>query len=264
MLSPEGAGGVPEIIPAIDVLGGRCVRLRRGDETQATDYGDPVDRAERYAAEGASWIHLIDLDAAFGRPPGALEVVGRVAERTGLRIQLGGGLRSLKSLEAARAAGAGRLIVGTAALEEPGFLARAAEYCGSDLVLALDLRNGRPLVRGWLAKAPLGLDAALKLAASAGVEQLLITDVAADGTLSGVSPSSYEPALDTGTGILAAGGVATLDDVRVLARLARRGLSGIVIGSALLRGEFTLGEARCAARLAAGPSFRGAFGNDRR
>jgi len=252
-------GRLPEIIPAVDVMAGRCVRLLRGRERRATGFGDPVAMAERYAAQGASWLHVVDLDGAFGRPgPGtALEAVRTITGRTGLRVQFGGGVRTLGLLSSALSAGASRVIVGTAALEQPEFLARAAGVLGSEVVLALDLRRGRPLLRGWVREAPLTLPEALALAKAAGVRRLLITDTSRDGTMSGIRASTYEPALDRGFDVQAAGGVASLADVRSLARLAPRGLGAVVIGSALLRGAFTLEEARLAADPFAGRASEG-------
>lgn len=238
-----------EVIPAIDLLGGDVVRLRKGDPGAATIYpSDPVRLAQDFRAAGARRLHLVDLDAALGRGPQALGLLERIVALGNLDVQYGGGIRSCALAQQALSAGASRVIAGTAAMEHAGFLDDLAASCGAErVVLAVDVRGGRLLVRGWQADSGRALGDALELARRAGVTRLMITDTAADGTLGGIDPSTWEQALDQGFRIIAAGGVGSLDDIKRLAGMAPRGIEGVVVGKALLDGIFTLGEAQEAA-----------------
>jgi phosphoribosylformimino-5-aminoimidazole carboxamide ribotide isomerase len=230
------------VYPALDVLEGRVVRLREGHREQVTiEGGDPVAAAERFAAEGARWLHLVDLDGAFsGAPDPAL--VRRVAA-VGLPVQVGGGYRSPELVERALAAGAARVLVGTAALDA-GSLAGAARF-GEKLAVAVDARDGRIAVEGWTREAP---DTPAELAercAAAGIRRLLVTSTRRDGTLAGPDVGLLESVLAAGLPVIAAGGIASLDDLRVLREL---GCEGAVTGSAVWSGRFTVSQAVAAAR----------------
>ena len=236
------------IIPAVDIMGGKCVRLVKGDPDAATVFGnDPVEVARQFAASGARRLHVVDLDAALGRPAQGLAVLEALVNATGLSVQFGGGLRSLESLRQARLAGATWVITGTAGLADQSFLASAAAEHGENLIVALDVRDGRLLVSGWREGAALTMPAALEAGAACGVRRLMITDAGADGTLGGVDPGVMQPALGRGFRLVAAGGVAGTGDVRRLVAAGGPDLEGIVIGSALLRGRLSLAEAQAAA-----------------
>jgi phosphoribosylformimino-5-aminoimidazole carboxamide ribotide isomerase len=234
------------------------VRLRQGKADAVTfSDPDPVAVARGFADAGARRLHIIDLDGALGRPSGGLEVLRRVVSAVDIPVQFGGGLRDMASLTAALEAGAAWVICGTAALDMPGFVSEAARTCGDRLIVALDLRRGRPQVRGWQGDAQVGLAAALDLIGASGVRNVLVTDTAADGTLVGIDVLVLQPVLDRPFGVIAAGGVSTLEDVTKLAALAHRGITGIVCGSALLAGRFALGEAQAAAECAAAAAMDG-------
>ena len=226
------------IYPALDVMEGRIVRLREGRRERVTvEGGDPVAAAQRFAAEGATWLHLVDLDGAFSGEPD-LRLVERIAT-VGVPVQVGGGYRSLKSIEAALAAGAARVLVGTAALDD-AFLGAVAARFGDRVAVAIDARDGRVAVHGWTREATeTPAELALRCAAS-GISRLLATSTTRDGTLSGPDLTLLRSVLASGLPVLAAGGIATLDDLRALREL---GCEGAVTGSAVWLGRFTVTEA---------------------
>jgi phosphoribosylformimino-5-aminoimidazole carboxamide ribotide isomerase len=231
-----------EVIPAVDVLDGRAVRLSQGRRDAITlEGGDPVALAQRYASEGASRLHLVDLDGAFsGRP--SLELVARIAAAGGLPLQVGGGYRTIDAIGGALSAGADRVMVGTAALE-PGFVEAAVERFGAGLVVAIDARDGRVAVDGWTISSETTAADLARRCADAGVSRLLVTSTARDGSLAGPDLALLEVVLPSGLPVVAAGGVASLDDLRALREL---GCEGAIAGSALLAGRFTLSEALAA------------------
>ena len=230
-----------DVIPAIDVLEGRCVRLSEGRRDHVTiEGGDPAAAAARFASEGASRLHVVDLDGAFsGRPTtGLIEKV----TAAGVPIQIGGGLRDPDSIQAALDAGATRAIVGTAALAEGSgsSLTRLVERFGEQLVVAVDAKDGRVVSKGWVADSNLpARDLALRCA-EAGVRRLLVTSTRRDGSLAGPDMRLLAEALESGLPVIAAGGIASLDD---LAALRDLGCEGAVVGSALWAGRFSLSEA---------------------
>ena len=227
------------MIPAVDVLEGRAVRLHQGArERIAIEGGDPVALAERFAAEGAARLHLIDLDGAFHGQPSA-GLLERIARAAPVPIQVGGGYRSSGAVEAALTAGAERVIVGTAALS-PTFLAEAAPRFGSSLVVAVDARDGLVTVDGWTRASELTAAELADRCAAAGVRRLLVTGTSRDGSMAGPDLGLLDSVLPCGLPVLAAGGIAKLDDLRALQEL---GCEGAVVGSALWRGSFTIAEA---------------------
>lgn len=230
------------MIPAIDVLEGRAVRLAQGRREAVTlEGGDPVALARRYLPEGATRLHLVDLDGAFtGRP--SLELVERLANATQLPLQVGGGYRTLESIAGAIERGADRVMIGTAALE-PGFLESAAQRFGDGLVVAIDARNGRVAIDGWTRAADATPVELATRCAEVGVERLLVTSTVRDGSLAGPDVALLEEVLPVGIPVIAAGGVASVDD---LLRVRDLGCEGAIAGSALLAGRFTLTEALAA------------------
>ncbi|HWG56197.1 MAG TPA: 1-(5-phosphoribosyl)-5-[(5-phosphoribosylamino)methylideneamino] imidazole-4-carboxamide isomerase [Gaiellaceae bacterium] len=227
------------IYPAIDVLEGRVVRLEQGERTRVTvEGGDPVAAALAFAREGAEWLHLVDLDGAFSAR-GSLDLVRRVAAATHVPVQVGGGLRTLDAVAAALDAGAARAMVGTAATDLT-FLRTAAARFGDRLVVAIDARDGRVAVEGWTRASELSPVDLAHACADAGVTRLLVTATRRDGTLSGPDLGLLREVLAAGVPVVAAGGIASLDDLRALRDL---GCEGAVAGSALWRGRFTLAEA---------------------
>jgi phosphoribosylformimino-5-aminoimidazole carboxamide ribotide isomerase len=224
------------VIPAIDVLEGRCVRLSEGRREQVTiEGGDPATAATRFMAEGATWLHLVDLDGAFsGRPtPGLVERI--VA--AGVPVQAGGGLRDLDAIQAALDAGAARAIVGTAALHNVDSL---ADRFGDRLVVAVDARDGRVVTDGWMSESEVTPASLARQCADAGVQRLMVTSTRRDGSLAGPDLSLLANVLEAGVPVLAAGGIASLDD---LGKLRDLGCEGAVVGSAIWSGRFSLTDA---------------------
>jgi phosphoribosylformimino-5-aminoimidazole carboxamide ribotide isomerase len=228
------------VLPAIDVLEGRVVRLHQGKRESVTlEGGDPVAAARRFAAEGASMLHLVDLDGAFSSSP-SLELVRRVAEAAdGLPVQVGGGYRTVEIAEAAVEAGATRVMVGTSAVD-PVFLAAAVARLGERLVVAIDARDGRVAVEGWTKESELGPGELAERCAAAGVTRLLVTSTRRDGSLEGPDLPLLAEVLEAGLPVLAAGGVSSLDDLRAVRDL---GCEGAIAGTAIWSGRFTLAEA---------------------
>jgi phosphoribosylformimino-5-aminoimidazole carboxamide ribotide isomerase len=231
-----------EIIPAIDVLGGRAVRLAAGQRDAVTlEGGDPVELARRFASEGASRLHVVDLDGAFSGVP-SFALVERVSRAGGLPLQVGGGYRTLEAVATALDTGAERVMVGTAALT-PGFLEQAVERFADSLVVAVDVRDGRVVVEGWTEASDRTPGYLARRCAALGVARLLVTSAARDGSLAGPDLALVEDITPAGIPVLAAGGIAWLDDLRAL---EQRGCEGAVVGSALLAGRFTVAEALAA------------------
>jgi phosphoribosylformimino-5-aminoimidazole carboxamide ribotide isomerase len=231
-----------EVIPAIDVLEGRAVRLSQGRREAVTiEGGDPVDLARKFAADGAQRLHLVDLDGAFSGTP-TLHLVEQIAAAGALPLQVGGGYRSIETIAAALAAGANRVIAGTAALS-PAFLDEAAARFGDALVVAIDVRDGVVAVDGWTRASELTPGDLARRCVEAGVARLLVTSAARDGSLAGPDLELLAEILPCGLPVIAAGGISSLDD---LVAVRDAGCEAAVAGSALLRGRFTLAEAAAA------------------
>jgi phosphoribosylformimino-5-aminoimidazole carboxamide ribotide isomerase len=230
-----------EVIPAIDVLGGRVVRLSQGRREVVTlEGGDPVELARRYADDGAARLHVVDLDGAFDGVP-SLGLLEAIASAVDLPIQVGGGYRSSATIEAALAAGADRVMVGTAALE-PGFLEEAKRFAEA-VVVAVDVRDGRVAGEGRTSSPDVTAFELPSRCASSGARRLLVTSTTRDGSLAGPDLALLSEILPVGLPVIAAGGVASLDDLRALRDL---GCEAAIAGSALLAGRFTLPEALAA------------------
>jgi len=215
------------------------VRLSQGRREAVTiEGGDPVELARRLRSEGARRLHLVDLDGAFSGTP-TLDLVERVAAAGGLPLQVGGGYRSHDAIASALAAGADRVMVGTAALS-PAFLAEAATRFGDGLVVAIDVRDGEVAVDGWTRRSGTTAAALAADCSATGVKRLLVTSTARDGSLSGPDVELLAEVLEAGVPVIAAGGISSVDD---LLQVRGLGCEGAVAGSALLSGRFTLAEA---------------------
>ena len=228
------------VFPAIDLRGGRCVRLVQGDFGRSKEYdADPVERAREWERRGARALHVVDLDGAVEGRPAQLDLVGEIARSVGVPVQVGGGIRTLEDLRAAREAGARRIVLGTAAVEDRDLRSRAVEELGADLVVAVDARDGVVATHGWMSSSGVGvLDLAEELAAG-GVATVLYTDVSRDGT--SVGAALEETAAVAGfVPTIASGGVRGAEDVLALSKID--GVVGVVVGRALYEGHVTLEE----------------------
>ncbi len=234
------------IYPAIDLRRGAVVRLQHGDPQRQTIFGDdPRAAAERWAAAGARWLHVINLDGAFDHNGAANWRALQQIARVGPHVQFGGGLRTSEDMQRAFDAGAQRVILGTVAVERPSLLQQAIQRFGpSRILVALDARDGIVRTRGWQADGGVSaLDLGRRVRA-AGVLTVIHTDIARDGVLRGVNAAaSSSLARHTGLQVIASGGVATLDDVRRTLHVAAQGLCGLIIGRALYDGALELAEA---------------------
>jgi phosphoribosylformimino-5-aminoimidazole carboxamide ribotide isomerase len=229
------------VLPAIDVLEGRCVRLAGGDPSRVTiEAGDPVDAASRLAAEGAPFLHLVDLDGALWGSPSFSLLVRVVEAAGGTPVQVGGGYRTLESIDTALSAGAARVMIGTAALDSR-FLHAAVARFGDRLVVAVDARDGSVAREGWTETTEVKPPELARLCAAAGVARLLVTSATRDGSLTGPDLELLRSVLDASDlPVLAAGGIASLDDLRLVRDL---GCEGAILGSALWSGRVALSEA---------------------
>lgn len=232
------------LLPAVDVAGGKAVRLTQGEAGSETSYGNPVDAAQEWVDQGAEWIHLVDLDAAFGRGNNHA-VIRKVIKNTPRRvnIELSGGIRDDASLEAALSTGAKRINLGTAALENPEWAAHVIAEYGEAIAVGLDVRGTTLAARGWTQEGG-DIWTVLGRLEDAGCCRYVVTDVTKDGTLKGPNLELLREVADrTDRPVIASGGVATLDDLVELRELVPHGIEGAIVGKALYAKAFTLAEA---------------------
>jgi phosphoribosyl isomerase A len=231
-----------ELLPAVDVAGGQAVRLVQGAAGTETSYGDPVDAAMAWQDAGADWIHLVDLDAAFGRGsngPQLADLIGRLK----VLVELSGGIRDEDSLATALATGCTRVVIGTAALEDPDWVAGVIAEHGDRVAVGLDVRGTRLAARGWTTDGG-ELDDALDRLEAAGCRRYVVTDIEKDGMLRGPNLGLLRRVCArTDRPVVASGGVSSLADLRAIAGLVPVGVEGVIVGKALYAGAFTLPEA---------------------
>ena len=236
-----------DLYPAIDIRGGRCVRLQQGDFEREKVYGDdPPSVARAFAAQGAPWIHVVDLDAARSGDPVNRSVVESIVASVTVPVQVGGGVRSVDDAAALLGAGVTRVVVGTAAIERPELVAEIAGRWPGRVAVGLDHRDGVVQLRGWLADGGRRVAEVLPEVVAAGAAAVIVTDIRRDGRLGGPDVVGLAGLLEaTGAPLVASGGVASLDDLRVLAAVhaGDRGLAGVVVGKALYEAKFTVAEA---------------------
>jgi 1-(5-phosphoribosyl)-5-[(5-phosphoribosylamino)methylideneamino] imidazole-4-carboxamide isomerase/N-(5'phosphoribosyl)anthranilate isomerase len=239
-----------ELLPAVDVSEGQAVRLVRGEAGTETAYGDPLDAALAWQAAGAKWIHLVDLDAAFGRGDNRV-LLADVVGRLDVRVEMSGGIRDDGSLTAALATGARRVNLGTAALEDPEWCAKAIAEHGDRIAVGLDVREGRLAARGWTRDGGELFEVLDRLERD-GCARYVVTDVTKDGTLGGPNLDLLRSVCAaTQRPVVASGGVSSLDDLRALSGLVGDGVEGAIVGKALYAGSFTLQDALDVVREAA-------------
>lgn len=242
-----------QLFPAIDLRDGRCVRLVQGDYARESVYrGDPVAVAKEFEAAGARWVHVVDLDAAKTGRPVNRDVVGAIVEAVRIPVQAGGGVRDEFSAEVLLGLGVARVVLGTAALEQPALVRRLAQRHPRRVAVGLDASHGELAVRGWREGSGLRLLDVLPQFDDAGVAAVVITDIRRDGMLAGPDLDGLAEALgSTAVSVIGAGGVSSLTDLRDLARLERSGrrLAGAIVGKAIYEGKLSVEEAvvACAA-----------------
>jgi phosphoribosylformimino-5-aminoimidazole carboxamide ribotide isomerase len=233
------------LFPAIDIKNGQCVRLYQGDYSQVTTYDDdPVKVARRWQEAGASWLHVVDLDGAEAGHPVNTALLARMCQETTLKIEIGGGLRTLEQIAHLLDLGVARVILGTAALTDRKLLHQALQRWGERIVVGLDARDGLVAIRGWKETSSVKATALAQELSAAGVSGLIYTDIARDGAMQGPNLAALQEMLNalkgTGTALIASGGVSTLADLQRIAELC---VEGAIIGKALYIGAIDLKEA---------------------
>ena len=237
------------VFPAIDILGGRAVRLAQGDYDRVTVYNDdPVAQAVLFAEQGAEWVHVVDLDGARSGVPENIEIIERIAHRSGLRVETGGGIRTLDTFIRLVGAGAERCVLGTKLATDPDFVREAVSAFGDRVVAGIDARDGLVAVEGWREGTATPADELIGELTALGVRHLVYTDISRDGMQTGINAEAYaHVAAQAGFPVVASGGVSTLDDIRALAALGDDVIEGVIAGRAIYEGAFTLSEALDAA-----------------
>lgn len=245
------------LIPAVDIRGGRAVRLRQGDFGQETVYADdPLEAAGRWVEAGARRLHVVDLDGARGGEPAALDHLERIAHEVAVPVQYGGGLRTIEAVARALGAGAERAVVGTAALSDDAFLDSVLERFGERAAVAVDARDGFVALAGWTERTDAPAERVIERLVRRGVERLVYTDADRDGTLTGPCLEHVRLAVTAagGASVVCSGGIGSVEDLRAVGSLRLRGLEGVIAGTALYERRFTLSEGQAALDEAAGRS----------
>jgi 1-(5-phosphoribosyl)-5-[(5-phosphoribosylamino)methylideneamino] imidazole-4-carboxamide isomerase/N-(5'phosphoribosyl)anthranilate isomerase len=238
-----GMSNYLELLPAVDVADGKAVRLTQGEAGSETDYGSPLEAAQTWIDAGAEWIHLVDLDAAFGRGDNRKIIQEVVDACKGVKIELSGGIRDDASLEAALSAGATRVNLGTAALENPDWTEQVIAKYGQQIAVGLDVRGTTLAARGWTQEGGELFDVLDRLE-GAGCSRYVVTDVTKDGTLKGPNIELLKQVMEkTNKPVVASGGISTLEDIKALSELVPLGLEGAILGKALYAKRFTLEQA---------------------
>lgn len=233
------------ILPAIDLKDGRCVRLFQGDMNRETVYfEDPIEAARHWRAEGAQWIHIVDLNGAVeGRPVHTREIAA-ICKEPGITVELGGGLRSIESVEAAFGLGVSRMVIGTAAYENSEFLRALCRRFPGKIVVGIDARGGKVAVKGWVETTGVDAVALAQRCEDDGAARIIYTDISRDGTRDGVNlEETLKIARAVKVPVIASGGVSTLDDIRRLLPLEKDGVEGVIVGRALYAGAFRYRDA---------------------
>ena len=233
------------IIPAIDIKGGKCVRLFQGKMNQETVYSDdPVSVAKRWEDEGAEFLHLVDLDGAVSGVPKNKEIIGNIIKAVKIPVEVGGGIRNIDSIKEYIFMGAQKVIIGTTALENPELVHEACKMHSDKIMVGIDAKNGQVAVRGWKDVTGTSASALAKKFEGMGVSGIIYTDISRDGTLSGPnidSIKSFAESIDTP--VIASGGVSNINDIKNIMKLTKHGVTGVIVGKAIYSGTVNLREA---------------------
>jgi len=239
-----------KIYPAIDILGGKAVRLKQGRKAEATIYGDPLEMATKWVSKGAEWLHVVDLDGAFLGKLKNLELLREMAAAVpNAKIQVGGGIRSMSVVDSLLDAGLQRVVLGTAAVQDPGFVKQALTMQPHNIAVGIDVLDGSVQVSGWTKDSYLRAISLAKKLQDLGARLVIYTDISRDGVLEGPNVEATKEMLETTElSVIASGGVSSIDDVRHLAELDHWRLDGVIIGKALYEGRIEFEEALANAR----------------
>lgn len=232
------------LLPAIDILDGRAVRLAKGDYSKVTVYHEnPYEQAIEFEEAGASWVHVVDLDGARSGKPYNIEHVKRIAENTTLKVEVGGGIRDLETIEMLMQAGVSRVVLGTSLVADPNFAQRAISMYGGALAAGIDAKSGEVAVQGWREGSGVQAEELARSISAMGFEHLIYTDISRDGMQTGIDEMAYIEMFHAfGNPVIASGGVADLSDIERLANVAH-GIEGVIIGRAIYEGSLDLKKA---------------------
>lgn len=238
------------IFPAIDIRGGKCVRLTEGRFDKETVFADcPADMAKKWASAGAAYLHLVDLDGALAGKPVNTAAVKEILRAAQIPAQLGGGIRTIEGVREALALGVSRVILGSAAVRDPELVRLACTEFGDKIVVGIDARDGIVAVDGWGVSGDVGAEELAKEMAAAGVKRIIYTDISRDGTLSGVNiAATAKLAGAAGIPVIASGGVSSLEDIRAVKRAEGGNVEGVIVGKAIYTGAVDLKEALAVAK----------------
>lgn len=230
------------IFPAIDIRAGKCVRLTEGRFDQETIFADnPVDMAKRWVAEGAEFLHLVDLDGALAGKSVNYEVIRNIIQAVDIPVQLGGGIRTMDNIKELLAAGVNRVILGSIAVRQPELVKAACEQFHDRIVVGIDARDGQVAVEGWGVTGGIGAEELAKKMADVGVARIIYTDISRDGTLSGVNVSATAAlARVSGIPVIASGGVSGIQDIQAVKAAEQDGVEGVIVGKAIYTGSLSL------------------------
>lgn len=233
------------VLPAIDIRGGKCVRLFRGNFSQETVFSDrPAQMAEKWEKTGAKCLHLVDLDGALAGESKNLPVIKEIIDTIGIPVELGGGVRTIKNIENLLAAGVSKVILGSAAVSNPKLVKEACQLFGDKIIVGIDAKDGIVAVEGWAVSGNVHADELAKKMAAVGVERIVYTDISRDGTLLGINVQATAAlAKSSGIKVIASGGLSSLDEIRELKKHENDGIAGVIAGKAIYTGALDLKEA---------------------
>ena len=233
------------IFPAIDIRGGKCVRLFKGDFAQETVFSDkPEEMAAKWEAQGGKFLHLVDLDGALAGKSVNLDVVKKIVDTVSIPVELGGGIRTMENIDEVLSLGVQRVILGSVAVKNPALVKEACQKYGDRVVVGIDAKDGIVAVDGWGVSGDVEVTVLAKEMAKAGVKTIIYTDISRDGTLSGVNvEATARLARESGIKVVASGGVKSLDDIKALLTYEKDGIEGVIVGKSIYTGSLDLQEA---------------------